>query len=126
MYLPWMGAGVHTLNRGYLPLMGRGYLPWIGEGVPTLDRGREYLTLMGGEGTYFGQGEGLPTFDGGGVPERGYLPWMGGTTGYAAGGTSLAASRRRTFLFRIPFTVFIYISLACYYNMHEINDHHKK
>ena len=53
--------------------------------------GGTYLGL-GGKGTYLRQGEGTPTLDGG----RGYLPW----TGYAAGGTPLAASRRGTFVLR--------------------------
>ena len=96
-YLPWMGGtylgwgdgvptldgGVPTLDEGEgVPTLdgGRGYLPWTGEGVPTLD---------GGRGTYLVQGE------------RGYLPW----TGYAAGGTPLAASRRRIFLFKINWQI---------------------
>ena len=64
-------------------------------GVPTFDGGgggggSTYLPskgatpIPGQEGTYPGQGVG-------------YLPWAG----YAVGGTPLAASRRRTFLFEV-------------------------
>ena len=101
-YLPWMGKGVPTLDGGrvYLPWMGGGgtYLGW-GKSVPTLDGGRGYLSWTGeevpifdggGRGIYLGQGEGVPTLDGGG-----YLP----CTGYATGGMSPVAFRRRTFLF---------------------------
>ena len=75
-YLGWRER-VPTLDRG------RGYLPWMGEGVPTLNRGGgTYLgqgeevhnlgypsphpDLAGGRGTYLGQWEGGPTLEGGG------------------------------------------------------------
>ena len=60
-YLPWMGVGVPTLDRGGVPTLDRrrGYLSWTGEGVPTLDeRGGTYLGqggYPGGGGTYPGQ-----------------------------------------------------------------------
>ena len=62
-YLPWMG--VPTLNRArgggsYLgwgegvPTLD-GELPTLDGGLPTLDKGREYLSWIGGGGTYSGQ-----------------------------------------------------------------------
>ena len=55
-------------------MRGGRYLPWMGKGgVPTSDRGREYLTLIGGGGTYLGQGRGTCL----GVPP--ILTWLGGT-----------------------------------------------
>ena len=72
-YLPWMEEGVPTLDkgRGYLPWMGKGALPWTGGGVPNLDLGEGVPTLNGG-GVPNLDGEGVPTLNGGG-----HLPCMG-------------------------------------------------
>ena len=86
-YLRWgtyLGQGVPTFDGGTYP--GWGYLPWTGRGLPTLDGG--YLPQNGG--TYFGWE---------------YLLW----TGYAAGGTLIAASRRRTFSFY--FIYYFYLNI---------------
>ena len=46
--------GVPTLDGEGVPsLDGEGYLPWMGEGVSTLDRGGTYLEW--GRGTYLVQ-----------------------------------------------------------------------
>ena len=72
------------MGRGYLPPRGRGTYFGQGEGIPTLD---------GEEGTYFGwEVEVVPTLEGEGVhtylgwEERGYLPWRGGGTYLGLGG----------------------------------------
>ena len=88
------GGGVPTLDRegvptldGGVPTLDEGYLPWTGE-VPTLDWG----------GTY--PGWGVPTLNGERIPtlDRGIPTYRRVWTGYAVGGTPLAASHRRTFL----------------------------
>ena len=75
----YLGQGVPTLDG--VPTLAWQYLPWLGGTY--LDRGGGYLPWTEERGTYLGLG-------GGG---RRYLPW----TGYAAVGTPLAASCRRTF-----------------------------
>ena len=114
-YLPW--TGVPTLDGG------RVYLPWMGEGAFTLDRGKgtyfgwgrgtylgqgkgTYLgwverepTLNGGEGTNLGQKGRVPTLEGGGVPTLdGGIPIYPGQVMLQAVCPFLA-SHRRTFLF---------------------------
>ena len=74
-YLPWMGGGTYLGVPPHPDLVG-GRGTYLGQGIPTLDRGgvptlgTPYPDLLG---------RGVPTLDGGGSTylgqEDGYLPW---------------------------------------------------
>ena len=93
-----MGGSLPWMRRGTYLGQGERYLPWMGEGIPTLDRG-EGTYLGWGEGVPpFDRGGGVPTSDGERVPTldgagatyigrgRGYLPWTEGVPTLDGGG----------------------------------------